>query len=390
MAVHIPFVTSDDGIQLVAKFYHDSDFVRVPLDRADKFVPRIPSGIKLWLDSCTDGMDDLAKRHKPDRKNPWFDCLNSLPNFQKVASASFHAKPVVAEVKAFVNAILDKCAKSKPALITLPQLPVVGDSSRNKLNKMLAEAAGNWKANSDFRGSLILPLIFKHQQQVNGKTARTPKVALAERCYRDSAADGFWVVDADLKDESGSGTLMNKRFPAVIGLHEELNAKISSNVRIAGPYWGLNLLLWAKGLIDYPAIGIGSGFQYFLSGALHGSPPSARLALPPLRRRAVADSSLEKWLASAVAQLSSSHPAHAEFTSIKSHFALLKANSKEQVAQFYKAWFNSIAAVPTAGRSMALFQDLSAAYALGRALPDLSDSVRRPEALAEPLMFKCL
>jgi hypothetical protein len=181
MAAHIPFVTSDDGIQLVAKVYGDSDFVRISLDRADKFVPLVPSGIKLWLDPCTDGMDDLAKRQKPGKRNPWFDCLNAFPHFQKIASASFHAKPVSAEVNAFVKAVLDKCAKYKPALITLPQMPVVGDSSRNKINKMLAEAAGKWKAASSFHGSLILPLVFTHQKQVNGKTARTPKIALAER-----------------------------------------------------------------------------------------------------------------------------------------------------------------------------------------------------------------
>ena len=36
---------------------------------------------------------------------------------------------------------------------------------------------------------------------------------------------------------------------------------------------------------------------------------------------------------------------------------------------------------------MALFQDLSAAYALGKSLPDLPDegTARRPEAVAEPL-----
>ena len=41
---------------------------------------------------------------------------------------------------------------------------------------------------------------------------------------------------------------------------------------------------------------------------------------------------------------------------------------------------------------MALFQDLSTAYALGKSLPDLEDegTGRRPEAIAEPLMLSCL
>lgn len=390
MANHIPFVTSEDGIQLVAKIYHDSEFVRIPLDKASKFIAQIPAGIKLWLDPCTDGMDNLAIRQVPGKKNPWFDCLNKFPHFQKIASAPFHAKPASVDVGEFVNAVLDNCAAHKPSCITLPQIPVASDTSRNKINKMLAEAAGKWKAKSGFHGSLILPLVFTHQRQVNGKTARTPKVALAERCYIDSGADGLWVVDADMKDESGSGTLINKRFPAVIGLHEELNAKIPSRMRIAGPYWGLNLLLWAKGLIDYPAIGISGGYRYFLSGGAHIPKPSARLALAPLRRRVVVGSGLVKWLDTTTAQLSASHPAHAEFTTIKAKYSLYAANWKEQVAQFYKGWSDSISAAPPAGRSMALFQDLSAAYALGKALSDLEDDVRRPEAVAEPLMLSCL
>ena len=64
----------------------------------------------------------------------------------------------------------------------------------------------------------------------------------------------------------------------------------------------------------------------------------------------------------------------------------------EKLAVFYKYWFDGIANVPKAGRSMALFQDLSAAYALGKSLPPLDDerSARRPEAVAEMLMLSCL
>ncbi len=41
---------------------------------------------------------------------------------------------------------------------------------------------------------------------------------------------------------------------------------------------------------------------------------------------------------------------------------------------------------------MALFQDLSAAYTLGKTLPDLDNegTARRPEVIAEALMLICL
>jgi hypothetical protein len=390
MAEHIPFITSDDGMQLVSKVYADSSYVRIGLDRADRFVPQIPSGVKLWLDPCADGMDDLPSRQKEGKKNSWFEYINKHPHFQALADPSFHGKPVSKEVDAFVHSLLNECAKYKPAFLTVPQLPVVDGAERNKINKCLAAATGRWKSKSGFHGKLILPIIFKHQRQLNGKTARNPKVIQAERCYQESQAEGYWAVDADLKDESGSSTLASRRFPSIIGLHEELNEKIGATIRIAGPYWAINLVLWAKGLVDYPAIGIGGGYQYFLSGQLHAKAPAERLALHPLRRRATADPSLETWISETMIKLGTSHPSYAVLGKIKAKFVILRANSRDQVARFYKEWFDSIASVPKQGRSLALFQDLSAAYAFGRPLKDLNDAVRRPEAVAQSLMLSCL
>ena len=55
-----------------------------------------------------------------------------------------------------------------------------------------------------FAGRLILPLIVTHQKQLNKKTDRNPKVQQAEKCYHDAQADGFWIVDQSLIDDSGS------------------------------------------------------------------------------------------------------------------------------------------------------------------------------------------
>lgn len=394
MAEHIPFISGEDGGKLVKSVYSDSEIVRLPLERASKFPALRPPGAKVWIDPGVDGLDDLdTRRSEPGKKNSWFEFMKGLPHFERTGSPSFHAAPVAAEVSAFVKAVMDKCATHKPAWLTVPQLPLAVDSTRNKMNRALAAATGKWKSNHGFTGRLILPVVVTHQDQIIGKTARNPKVQHAERCYHDAQADGFWVVDKSFTDDSGSGTLRSKRFPAVIGLHEELNDRISSKIRIAGPYWGLNLVLWARGLVDYPAIGIGSGYQFFLSGG-HAKAPSARLALPSLRRRVSVGPALKSWLDEAIATLASSHPAHVEFSEIKKHFTVLSQpeRAREQVAKSYKDWFNAIASAPKAGRSMALFQDLSAAYALGKSLPELPEegTARRPEAVAEPLMLSCL
>lgn len=394
MAEHIPFITGEDGCTIVKSTYADSDLIRVPLERAQKFLALRPHGSRVWLDPGIDGLDDLStRRSEPGQKRTWFEFMKDLPHFEKMGSPAFQAKPSAAEVSAFVKSVMDKCAAHKPAWLTVPQLPLADNATRNKINRSLAAATGKWKSSQGFTGHLILPIVVTHQDQVNGKTARNPKVQHAERCYHDAQADGFWVVDKSLTDDSGSGTLRGKRFPAVIALHEELNDAISSKMRIAGPYWGLNMVLWARGLVDYPAIGVGSGYQFFLSGG-HAKQPSAKLALPSLRRRVGVGPQLKLWLDDAISKLASSHPAHAEFSDIRKRFSVLSQpeRAREHVAGSYKQWFNAIASAPKAGRSMALFQDLSAAYTLGKSLPDLPDegTARRPEAVAEPLMLSCL
>ncbi len=395
MADYIPFITNEDSGNLVKKVYSDADIVRVPLDRADKVSNLLPALSKMWLDPCVDGMDDLeARRSQPDRKNSWFEFMSGFASFEKIGTPTYHAKPNKSEVYTFVKAVMDKCAAYKPAWITVPQFPLVGGSDRNRINRVMAEVTGKWKSGSGFPGRLILPLVFTHQNQLNRKTARNGKVQQALRCYHEAQADGLWVVDMSLTDDNGSSTLRDKRFPGVIDLHQELNIHISSKIRIAGPYWGLNLVLWARGLVDHPAIGIGSGYQYFLAGRPYGRQPSTKLALPSLRRRVGIGTQFRSWLDQATTKLGPSHPAHGEFGGIRKNYTALAESdrAREQLAVFYRQWFSVIAAAPKAGRSMALFQDLSAAYALGKSLPDLVDegTARRPEAVAEPLMLSCL
>ena len=394
MTEHIPFITSDDACNLVKKHYQDSDIVRVPIDRADRFVGLLPNGPKIWLDPTVDGLDDLnARRSRSDWTNAWYEFISTFPGVGQIADHASEAKLAVSAVQSFVKAILDKCAAHKPAWITVPQLPLVNGNGRNKINRALASEAGKWKSHAGFKGRFILPLVFTHQDQVNGKTERNPKIQQAERCYHDAQADGFWVVDKSLTDESGSRTLRNTRFPAVVCLHQELNERIPSKIRIAGPYWGMNLVLWARDLVDYPAIGIGLGYQYSLAGSPF-RPPVPRLALSPLRRR-TGVGQLRPWLDQVVSELGPTHPAYPRFDYLRKNLSLLSSPhpAREQVAKFYKRWFDSIAAAPKTGRSMALFQDFAGAYALGKVLPDLDRSegtARRPEAVAEPLMLNCL
>lgn len=388
LASHIPFITGDTGAGLVGLYYPDSEFVRVVLDNAARLCPLLPKGPKLWIDPAVDGMDNVSTR----AEKPWHQFMASIAHFADVASPAFQAKPVKTAVEQFVKGVLDRCMTYSPDWITVPQLPLVTDSSRNKINRMLAGASASWKTSSGFKGKLILPLVFTNQKQINLKTDRNHKVKQAKDCFGDAKADGIWTVDKTLNDDNGSPTLHTTRFPAIVALHQELNAATDAKIRIAGPYWGMNLVLWARGLVDYPAIGVGSGYQYFMAGG-HAKHPAARIAIPFLRRLVDIDPALRGWLDQAIPLTATSAQQHGELVSLRNNFNVLRTveASRRQIAEFYKQWFNHIGSTVN-NPDKALFQDLAEAYVHGAPLPDLPDAgtARRPGAVAHSLMLSCL
>ena len=391
MAEHIPFVGGKESCNLVAKYYADSEIIRVPLEPEDSRCEKLPllgKQSRLWIDPRVDGLDDIDSR---GGNNPWFVFMSQFSNFEKLGSRDFWAKPNAATVEEFVNGVLNACLAYTPSWITVPQLPIE-DSSRNRMNRELAKATAKWKSASGFVGKLIFPVVITNQKQINLKTERNPRVKQAARCYAESNSEGLWVVDKSLDDDSGSKTL-RQRLPSLIDFHKELNDEIRSSIRVAGPYWGMNFVLWARGLVDYPAIGIGSGYQYSLAGG-HPQTPSPRIAIVPLRRRTKVVPQLGKWVDQSLNILGPTHPAAADLQQLRKSLPLLSGpeTARGQLAKFYKHWYDRIALHPKAGRSLALFQDLSAAFALGKALPILESegTARRAESVVEPLMLNSL
>ena len=90
----------------------------------------------------------------------------------------------------------------------------MGDSSRNRVNRELASAAATWKAETKFKGVLILPVVVTHQAQVNLKGGRDKRTTLVRQCFERARADGYWVVDSSLADWTGSRTFEERRFKA--------------------------------------------------------------------------------------------------------------------------------------------------------------------------------
>ena len=301
-------------------------------------------------------------------------------------------------IETFVFGVLAACAEHQPAWISVPQLPYEKGTGRNKINRVLADATAKWRTGSPGQWELILPVVLTHRDQYRRKAERRDKTKTIADCYRRSGADGIWVVDSGLGDQRGTGPLTD-RFGELVQFHEELNEALPDEpLRVAGPYWGMNLILWARGLVDCPAAGVGRGYQYHIPGG-RTSRASHRIALPPLRRWVPTGGSkggrgsLKDWLGRALEILSRSEEGHRDLRRISDDYKnlVLKGAAQRQTAEFYKVWLDAIA--ETEERSLALFQDLSAAYVLGKRLPDLptvNNPGREPGEIARQFMLNCL
>jgi hypothetical protein len=260
---HIAFVHSEQDCSILVAHYADSYAVRVPLQRHRTLASLLPSGITRWIDPEIDGL------HRSPQTKEFKAYINQFAGSDQIANEAFQKKPIRATVKTFVDAVLDACKEVHPDWISVPQLPLTSDSIRNKINRELASATKRWATEHRFSGSFMLPVIFTNQAQLNLKTARTPKIFLINQCFELSGARGFWVVDSSLTDQEGSKTVEQKRLPGLISFHQELLDSVSNpSVVVAGPYWGINLVLWAKGLARHPAVGLGNRYQYHLAGGL--------------------------------------------------------------------------------------------------------------------------
>lgn len=392
MRDYIPFVNGEADCELVAKYYSDSAMARLTLEKADRLVSSLPKGLNIWLDP---GVDGFNRPYSDSPSSSWKTHMERFRWHKEIGDPVFHAKPDSSKVEEFVFALLRRCAGFKPRAISVPQLPMTNGADRNSMNRALASATAKWKVDQAFAGWLILPAVFTDQKQLNKKSDRNSKCRVIKACYERSQADGLWVVDSTLQDQTGSPTFRNKRFPGLVAFHEEINGMLpDSAITIAGPYWGMNLVLWAKGLCRFPAIGVGGAYQYHLAGGQQHQ-PTVKLAVPPLRRWARVSSQFRSWLSDAMAKLDSSDAAYKSLAYLRDNYSTLSDRqvSRDQIAKFYRNWLDEIESVPQAGRALALYQMLSTAYVLGKGLPSLPASektARRPERVAEYLMLNCL
>lgn len=382
----IPFVHSTSDAHVARKYYAEAPCFRVSLHAAKKLKPALPPAAALWIDPSFDGYPEC------NDESDWAKYYSAFNEHAQFTDPDFLAKPDVATVRTYVSQVMNAVLAFAPKWISVPQLAHADGTSRNRINKVLADAFRVWHAKSGFSGPVILPAVFTNQKQINNKVPRDKKVKAVSAAYSASGASGIWAVDSSLADQLGTANLDTERFPGLVSLHAELRKLPNVAIHVAGPYWGLNLVLWARGLVTHPAVALGTGYRYFLAGQ-YAREPTKRVALAPLRRWAQDTAEFRQWLSGVIAGLSSAVPAHKELLTLQKELPKLTVTEnghKEQVARVYKAWIDQFTNLPSAGRSLALYQDLSNAYVFGQTLPELpseSGGARKPSTTARQLML---
>jgi hypothetical protein len=413
MSDYVPFVNNEADCRILVTEYQDADICRVSLESIEDFRSLLPPDLSLWLDPAMDAYDHRLTTKWPERpRREWKQSQRKLWKNLDILHGRFSNYELLYEKKnwkqdnydkitLFVIELLNRCFKYHPEWLTVPQLPLVDHGGRNKINKMLAKATRAWKVRAGFKGSLILPLIFTNQRQINSKPIRDDKLVRAKEYYEDAEADGIWIVDKTLLDQNRNEKYLH-RYSKLIEFHELIKDKLPSRtIKIGGPYWGVNLILWARGLCDRAAISLGSRYAYHISAGVPGGAPSTRIAIPPLRRWVVINDELRTWIEKSLQNLSVDDQPYKGLQYIHKKFGLLKSReaSKRYTAQFYKYWFDTIASCPQEGRALALYQDLSTAFIVGSHLPYLppkclpkssASYIRKPGKVAEQLMLSCL
>jgi hypothetical protein len=157
----------------------------------------------------------------------------------------------------------------------------------------------------------------------------------------------------------------------------------------------MTVVLWARGLVDYTGSGVGAGFRYFLSGGVL-RPGNTRVVIPPLRRLAIASPELQTWINKAERYLPPGSPALRELADLNAllpHARHDREVARRQVASWHLAWLDRIEQSAQSGRALALYQDLSSAYVLGKGIKERlpkAEDVTHPERIAQQLMLSCL
>ena len=377
------FVESRADAELAAALYGKSAMVRLALYQAKELAAHL-GGAPLWIDP---GFDSFPR---PSADTPWAAFYRETAAWKPLTDGEFIKKPAAPAVRELLLPVLERAMALSPAWLSIPQLRVGEGSEHNRLNRVLAEETGRILRAGGFRGKAILPIILSLERQSATRAARA-RCAVAANLGA-AGADGIWVVDSGLEDEAGTpGT--ERRFRGLVDLHDEIDA-LDPSIMVAGPYWAFGLVVWARGLATHVATALGTGYHYHAPGLLPRKDPMARLAVRSLRKRVRAPDGLKAWLDGCVKVLDEADERRPELEELRRKFSqLVQDGGRRQVASLWRDWFAEVAELSPPSRPLALYQEFSRAFLLGKSLPPVpseTGSAKKPYQPAQQLMLHCV
>lgn len=408
MADYIAVVNGTRDSELVAKHYARAAGVRLPLERARDLVAKLPNELSLWIDGGIDGLHRVESRTSmSDSYMAYIKGFSHGDDVLQKGLAGGCGQPVVTK---FVGEMLSRCASLNPRWISVPQVPydTTRPRGRMKFNRQLLTATREWQAANRLDCNYMLPVLLHELEAMDTKTrSRNDVIKWIDKARGECSTNGIWVVNSALEDERGSQPNQEKRFPGLVAFHSELRDHMRDGIRIvAGPYWAMNIILWARNLIDNPVIGIATGYRYYVSGGKF-SQPTDKVAIPPLLRRASVSAELKAWMQEAEQILASSSSSASGISGIGSSFTQAASDlaslsrqlgrlrgrlAHEQVAGFYKDWLEELGRIAPSIRALALRQQFSAAHVVGSVVGELpkGNQARQAGRLAQQFMLSCL
>jgi hypothetical protein len=392
----ISLLRSKTDITLTKQFYSDAFGGRVSLMTAFKNEPAHYKGISnnLWIDLSLDFLPNLLQKEGSNedankREKKFFSekCKGDI----LFARNEISKKGNEAKLKDVITGLVGIASEYKPQILGLPQYPYDASKGTSKANRAITNIVRSLPR----KCPLVVPVIIQNRSWTRYKKSRNEIVKEIEATCSLLKPEYLWIVDASLNDDEGSGTLAKERLPNLVTLHKEIREVSKGTSIIAGPYWGMNLVLWARGLADFIAITPGGSSQYYPEcSVVKRSPSISRVALPPLRRLVKKSPELKDWIKDVLRLDLPSREVVEQFHKLEKELGKLDGDiAKKQVADFYSSWLRSICTLPAQGRAFGLYQDLSMAYALGSILPKLlgeKSAGANASHVAEALMLNVL